>query len=78
LVALIGVCLAKPLARVPENVLKFAVGVLLSAFGCFWLGEGLGLAWPGEDLIIPVLAALVLATALIAVRLARRLAAPAG
>jgi Ca2+/H+ antiporter, TMEM165/GDT1 family len=52
LVALLGVVLHRPLARVPENALKFAVGVLLSAFGVFWIGEGLGLAWPGEDFAV--------------------------
>src|SRR5579864_8482396 len=48
LVLLAGVALHRPLARVPENSLKWAVGILLSAFGLFWLGEGLGLRWPGE------------------------------
>ena len=48
----LGIVLHRPLARVPENALKFAVGVLISAFGCFWIGEGLGFAWPGEDLAI--------------------------
>ena len=42
----------RPLARVPENTLKFAVGVMLSAFGVFWLGEGLRVPWPGGDLAI--------------------------
>ena len=46
----LGLLVRKPLARVPENTLKFAVGVMLSAFGVFWTGEGLGVAWPGEDL----------------------------
>jgi uncharacterized membrane protein len=45
----LGIALRRPLARVPENSLKFAVGILLSAFGSFWVGAGLGLAWPGED-----------------------------
>jgi len=48
-VILLGVALHKPLARVPENTLKFAVGVLLSSFGVFWVGEGLKFKWPGED-----------------------------
>ena len=41
-----------PLARVPENTLKFSVGVLLGSFGAFWMGEGLGFHWPGGDLAI--------------------------
>lgn len=45
----LGLVLHRPLAQVPENTLKFTVGVLLSAFGTFWVGEGLGLRWPGED-----------------------------
>ncbi|MDQ6825365.1 MAG: hypothetical protein M3007_07880 [Candidatus Eremiobacteraeota bacterium] len=44
-----GLVLHKPLERVPENSLKFTVGVLLSAFGTFWIGEGLGLTWFGQD-----------------------------
>src|SRR5882724_13718629 len=50
LIAIAGLVLRRPLARVPENTLKFAVGVMLSAFGVFWTGEGLGVAWPGADL----------------------------
>jgi uncharacterized membrane protein len=67
LVAVIGLALHRPLARVPENQLKFAVGVMLSAFGVFWTGEGLGVAWPLGDLAIVVLGALFLAVALLAV-----------
>ncbi len=40
----------RPLAQVPENTLKFAVGLMLSSFGVFWTGEGLGAEWPGADL----------------------------
>lgn len=72
LVVLLGVALHRPLARVPENTLKFAVGVLLTAFGAFWLGEGLGLPWPGEDMSIPGLILVVLAAALLAVPISRR------
>ena len=61
----------RPLAPVPENGLKFAVGVLVSAFGCFWLGEGIGLSWPGDDWAIPVLVAGFLAVALLTVPLCR-------
>lgn len=52
LVILVGLLLHRPLARVPENALKLAVGVMLSSFGTFWLGEGYGLVWPGSDFAI--------------------------
>ena len=66
LVAGAGLVLHGPLARVPENALKFAVGVMLSAFGVFWTGEGLGVVWPGADLAIVAFAALFLAVGLAA------------
>src|ERR1700722_7447059 len=72
LVLVAGLLIHRPLARVPENTLKFAVGVMLSAFGVFWVGEGLGVPWPGEDLAIPAIALVFLASALAAVRAARR------
>lgn len=68
----LGLFLHKPLSRVPENTLKFAVGVLLSAFGTFWIGEGLHFAWPGRDLCILALALGYLAVAWLGVILARR------
>ncbi|HEU0081516.1 MAG TPA: hypothetical protein VFQ87_01480 [Bradyrhizobium sp.] len=71
-VAAAGVVLHRPLSRVPENTLKFAVGIMLSAFGVFWTGEGLGVAWPGEDLAIVVFAVMFLAVSGAAVVLARR------
>ena len=71
-VVAVGLVVHRPLARVPENTLKFAVGVMLSAFGMFWTGEGLGVPWPGEDLAILAFAALFLTTAFLAVFLARR------
>ena len=49
-VIVLGLLIHKPLSRVPENTLKFAVGVLLSSFGSFWIGEGLKFQWPGDDL----------------------------
>lgn len=72
LVVLIGVIVHRPLARVPENTLKFGVGVMLSAFGVFWTGEGLGVDWPGQDLAIPVFAAIFLMAGLATARLAAR------
>ncbi len=71
LVAALGFAMHRPLARVPENTLKFTVGVMLSAFGVFWTGEGLGVPWPGEDLAILGFAALFLIAAVAAVRLVR-------
>jgi len=52
LVVLVGLAVRGPLERVPENNLKFAVGVLLTSFGVFWAGEGVGVDWPGGDLAI--------------------------
>ncbi len=49
-VVLLGLVIHKPLSKVPENTLKFAVGVMLSSFGVFWVGEGLKMQWPGDDL----------------------------
>jgi uncharacterized membrane protein len=71
LVILAGVMVRRPLSRVPENTLKFAVGILLSAFGVFWIGEGLGYPWPGQDLALPALIAGFLIVSLAGVQLAR-------
>jgi Ca2+/H+ antiporter, TMEM165/GDT1 family len=68
-VAAIGAAAAGPLSQVPENALKFAVGVLLSAFGLFWTGESLGVAWPGGDAAILGFAALFLGVAVALVAL---------
>jgi len=70
-VILLGVVVHRPLARVPENTLKFAVGVLLSAFGTFWAGAGIGAIWPGGDSALLVLIAVFLGMALALVPLAR-------
>jgi uncharacterized membrane protein len=70
-VVLLGVILHRPLAVIPENALKFAVGVLLCAFGTFWTGEGIGIAWPGEDWAILALIAGFLVAAGTAVPLCR-------
>jgi uncharacterized membrane protein len=77
LIAVVGLALYRPLARVPENVLKFTVGVMLSSFGLFWTGEGLGVAWPGTDLAIVAFMGMFLATALAAVALLGRRGAAA-
>jgi uncharacterized membrane protein len=49
LVVAAGLVLHRPLARVPENTIKFAVGLLLTSFGCFWAAEGAGVDWPGDE-----------------------------
>jgi uncharacterized membrane protein len=60
-VTVAGVALRAPLARVPENTLKFAVGVLLTAFGLFWGAEGAGADWPGSDVaLLPLIAGVLL------------------
>ena len=72
LVAAVGVILRRPLARVPENTLKFVVGGMLLAFGIYWTGEGLGVVWPGRDLAIVALAVMVLTLARVFVVVLRR------
>jgi uncharacterized membrane protein len=72
LVGCIGLLLRKPLSTVPENSLKFVVGLLLSAFGIFWLGEGLGADWPGADLSLLGILAVLAIFSFIAVRMLRR------
>jgi uncharacterized membrane protein len=47
-----GLMVHRPFARVPENSLKLVVGLMLTSFSIFWTGEGLGVAWPGEDFAI--------------------------
>ena len=70
-VTALGLMLHRPLARVPENMLKFIVGVLLSAFGTFWVGEGMHITWPAADWSILALIAAYLALALALVPLCR-------
>ena len=76
LVTAIALLLHHPLSRVPENTLKFSVGVLLSAFGGFWCGEGLGIEWPGGDLSLVALMGALLLVAILVVTTIRRTAPP--
>jgi hypothetical protein len=73
LVVALGLWLHRPLSKVPENALKFAVGVMLTAFGTYWAGEGIGLAWPGQDATILVLITAFLAVGLGLVKICARL-----
>ena len=70
-----GIVIHQPLSRVPENTLKFGVGVMLSSFGVFWTGEGLGVEWPGADLALLVLVVAFLVTGIATASLLRRPAA---
>ena len=72
LVVSAGVAARAPLARVPENVLKFAVGVLLCSFGMFWSAEGAGASWPGGDAALFGVLGFVLALSAASVALLRR------
>jgi uncharacterized membrane protein len=76
LVVIAGVAIRGPLARVPENTLKFAVGVLLTSFGTFWGAEGAGASWPGSDAALLAVIAVVLLTAIGLVALLRRVYPP--
>lgn len=68
LVVLAGAAAKAPLARVPENTMKFAVGVMLSSFGMFWGAQGAGASWPGDD---AALLAIVPGVLLVALAMAR-------
>ena len=72
----IGLMVRKPLARVPENTLKIAVGLMLTTFGVFWIGEGLGAEWPGADLALLVIFAVLALSAFGLVRWLRGIATP--
>ena len=52
LVAIVGLIVARQLSNVPENAMKMVVGIMMVAYGTFWIGEGLGLRWPGKDLAL--------------------------
>src|SRR5207248_1968782 len=74
LVLSLGIIVRQPLTRVPENILKFGVGVMLSAFGVYWTGESLGIAWPGGDFAILAFAFLFLMVGLLLVMVFQRAA----
>jgi uncharacterized membrane protein len=71
-VTVAGVTVRAPLARVPENTMKFAVGVMLTSFGTFWGAEGAGARWPGGDAALLGVLAFVLLVSLAAVAVLRR------
>src|SRR4051794_20516380 len=67
----VGVMVRAPLSRVPENTLKFTVGLLLTTFGTFWAGEGAGVSWPGGDAALLVILAFMAASSFAATRALR-------
>jgi uncharacterized membrane protein len=70
-VVVAGVLARGPLSRVPENTIKFVVGLLLTSFGCFWGAEGAGIRWPGEDISLLGVIAFFGALSLLLVRTLR-------
>jgi uncharacterized membrane protein len=71
-VAVAGAFVHGPLSRVPENSLKFGVGIMLTSFGIFWCGEGVGVAWPGADASLLAVIAFVVAMSAVLVAVMRR------
>jgi uncharacterized membrane protein len=72
LVTVAGVLVHAPLTRVPENTLKFTVGIMLTTFGIFWGAEGAGANWPGEDAAIFGVLAFVIGWSALMVALLKR------
>jgi uncharacterized membrane protein len=72
LVTAAGVIARGPLSRVPENAIKFGVGLLLTSFGCFWAAEGIGVHWPGDELSLLGVIAFLGASSFVLVRGLRR------
>jgi uncharacterized membrane protein len=71
-VTAVGIAARSPLARVPENAMKFAVGIMLTSFGTFWGAEGAGVHWPGNDAALLGLVPAYLIVSLTYVALLRR------
>jgi uncharacterized membrane protein len=71
-VVVVGLLVHRPLSRVPENTLKFSVGIMLTSFGIFWAGEGAGADWPAGDAAILVLLAVVTSISFAIVAMVRR------
>jgi uncharacterized membrane protein len=67
-----GLVVHQPLSRVPENTIKFVVGVMLTTFGIFWAGEGAGIEWPGQDLALLGVLGYVAAVSIVLAAAARR------
>jgi uncharacterized membrane protein len=77
IVVALAAAVRSPLTAVPENWMKFGVGAMLSSFGVFWFGEGVGAHWPGDAASIPIILVAYLAVSWLSVRLLGSLV-PAG
>jgi uncharacterized membrane protein len=77
-VVLAGVLVRGPLERVPENTLKYAVGLMLTSFGCFWGAEGAGVDWPGGELSLLALIGFLWLVSFVLVQTLRRAPLPSG
>jgi uncharacterized membrane protein len=75
-IAVTGIVVRAPLARVPENAMKFAVGIMLTSFGTFWGAEGAGVSWPGNDAALLVLVPVAALVSLGCTAVLRRTATP--
>ncbi len=71
-IVVLALALQKPLTRVPANTLKFVVGLMLASLGTLWLGEGMGIAWPGDDVSALGIGAAYLAASAIGIAFGRR------
>ncbi|HEV3227475.1 MAG TPA: hypothetical protein VGZ52_11595 [Acidimicrobiales bacterium] len=71
-VLLVGLAVHRPLSQVPENTMKYAVGVMLTTFGMFWAGEGAGINWPGSDAALLALLGYVLVVSMVLTTALRR------
>jgi uncharacterized membrane protein len=72
LVVVVGIFVHRPLSRVPENGLKFAVGLMLITFGTFWAGEGIGIEWPASDATLIILLVVYAVVGVVSIWAARR------
>jgi uncharacterized membrane protein len=72
IVAIVGALVHRPLTRVPENTMKFAVGLMLASFGMFWGAEGVGVEWPGHELALAGVLVYMVLTSVVLVAVLRR------
>jgi uncharacterized membrane protein len=75
-VIVLGIALRQPLSKIPENTMKFVVGIMLTSFGAFWVGESLNVDWPQKDLsIVYIIVTLLLFSRFVVKRIRRKLGA---